>query len=202
MQYRLLPNKPRNGSDCPYVKWSNTFNEDEINRILEYASNLDKTDGAVGLGSNGGINSDIRKSIVSWIHNVETTEWIWDRMAYIMRDVCSHWYGYNLTGYMDAIQYSEYHTDTGTNGHYDWHTDSLGDNVDLQRKLSMSILLSDPSEYEGGELQLMMGKNPTLCEQEKGIGIIFPSFRLHRVTPVTRGVRKSLVLWASGPSFV
>ena len=120
-------------------------------------------------------------------------------MAYVIRDVCSHWYGYNLTGFMDGIQYSEYYED---GGHYDWHLDSMGDGIDLQRKLSMTVQLSDPSEYEGGNLELFLGTSPTVVDKEKSLGIIFPSFRLHRVTPVTSGIRKSLVLWASGPSFI
>ena len=199
MQYHLLPNKPRNGSDCPFVTWKKVFDDNEIDRILAYASSLEKIMGIVGLGDDGVFNHEIRKSTISWIHNNQESSWIWERMAYVIRDVCSHWYGYNLAGFMDGIQYSEYYED---GGHYGWHLDSMGDGVELQRKLSMTVQLSDPSEYEGGNLELFIGRTPTAVDKEKGLGAIFPSFRLHRVTPVTSGIRKSLVLWANGPSFI
>lgn len=199
MEYQLLPNKPRKDSDCHYVAWQNVFSENEIQRILDYVSNLEKIEAEIGANGEGRVHYPIRKSFISWIHNVKESQWIWDRMAYIIRDVSSNWYGYNLTGFKDGIQYGEYHEN---GGHYNWHVDSLGENADLQRKLSISVQLSDPSEYDGGELQLFTGTEPTTLEKEKGFGAIFPSFRLHRVTPVTRGVRKSLVLWANGPSFI
>jgi PKHD-type hydroxylase len=70
------------------------------------------------------------------------------------------------------------------------------------RKISVVIQLSDPTEYEGGELQVMNGEEPyRVCNKEKGSLIMFPSFLLHRVTPVTKGCRRSLVLWISGPPF-
>ena len=65
----------------------------------------------------------------------------------------------------------------------------------------MSIQLTDPSEYEGGELQLKSKNSITTVSKKKGTIIFFPSFMLHRVTPVTKGVRHSLVGWITGPPF-
>ena len=95
------------------------------------------------------------------------------------------------------IQYSVYTEQE--QGYYDWHVDMGPHHA---RKLSLVCHLSDPSEYEGGELQI--NSSGRIIDTEKGIGnvIIFPSYLLHRVTPVTRGVRKTLVLWVKGPPLI
>lgn len=85
-------------------------------------------------------------------------------------------------------------------GHYDWHLDRGGLGI-APRKLSAVIQLSDPNEYEGGDLQLYVGSEPTNIKKQKGLVVVFPSFVLHRVTPVTGGTRRSLVAWLSGPKF-
>ena len=83
--------------------------------------------------------------------------------------------------------------------HYDWHLD-LGLNSN-HRKISISVQLSDESEYEGGELLLKTGQNTINVPKTKGCVVLFPSYILHKVTPVVKGVRRSLVIWISGPSF-
>ena len=85
-------------------------------------------------------------------------------------------------------------------GHYDWHIDTDVPENGVQRKLSISILLSDPSEFEGGELQFKGIEDQKILTKQGSI-VVFPSFVEHRVTPVTAGVRYSAVAWASGPSF-
>jgi PKHD-type hydroxylase len=69
------------------------------------------------------------------------------------------------------------------------------------RKLSITVQLSDPDEYEGGELQFMVNQNIFTAPKDKGTAIIFPSFALHRVTPITKGSRKSIVGWISGAPY-
>jgi len=69
------------------------------------------------------------------------------------------------------------------------------------RKISLSLQLSEPSDYEGGELVLQAGDSERVAEKARGTLIAFPSFVLHRVRPVTAGVRKSLVIWVAGPEF-
>ena len=69
------------------------------------------------------------------------------------------------------------------------------------RKLSLSIQLTDPKEYEGGELYLH--ENEEGKEMKKGQGdlVLFPSYILHEVKPVTKGERNSLVTWVTGKQF-
>ena len=63
----------------------------------------------------------------------------------------------------------------------------------------MSIQLSDSDDYEGGDLELMFREEPVKLDRTRGTLVAFPSFMLHRVTPVTRGTRWSLVAWITGP---
>ena len=84
-------------------------------------------------------------------------------------------------------------------GKYDWHLDVGKDDIS-RRKLSAVVLLSDPSEFDGGELQIMTSKDPKTVPLKRGSIVFFPSFLLHRVTPVTRGERRSLVFWVEGPT--
>ena len=101
---------------------------------------------------------------------------------------------FELAGFVEEFQYSEY----GPEGHYTWHID-LGKGPSSTRRLSFSVQLSDPDEYEGGELELHCGgERPIAAPRTFGTAIVFPSFLLHRVAPVRQGLRRSLVGWASG----
>ena len=98
---------------------------------------------------------------------------------------------------MDHIQYAEYANDDG----YDWHADLLRGQT-LQRKLSICVQLSLPDEYEGGDVEAKLsGRDTITASREAGDALMFPSFVQHRVAPVTRGVRRSIVAWYLGPSF-
>ena len=102
-------------------------------------------------------------------------------------------WNFDIWGYQDLLQYTKYY---GDGGHYDWHAD-LGPGIS-NRKLSCVLQLSTPEEYEGGELQMNPGGD--IMSVPKGLGVLcfFPSFLLHRVTPLTSGTRKSLVTWLCG----
>ncbi len=83
-------------------------------------------------------------------------------------------------------------------GHYDWHFDY--GNAFSNRKISFSIQLSDPSEYDGGHLEIAGVKHEETM-RKKGTLILFPSYVRHRVTPITRGTRYCIVGWVHGPHF-
>ena len=97
----------------------------------------------------------------------------------------------------EQAQYTEY----PKGGFYEWHSDSDYDMSYMPsvRKISMTLLLSDPKDFKGGELELVEDKKRAKLQQ--GYAIFFASFIRHRVKPVTKGVRKSLVMWFGGPSF-
>lgn len=124
-----------------------------------------------------------------------------------------HWFGHMLRGYAlrankecgwdyevtehEAVQYASY----GVGQHYDWHTDTFTlSGQPLDRKISVVCLMSDPSEFEAGNLQLRLYSEYT-APLVKGSVIAFPSVIEHRVVPVTSGVRTSATMWLSGPRF-
>ena len=69
----------------------------------------------------------------------------------------------------------------------------------MPRKLSFTLQLTDPSEYEGGQTMIHNAKEPWAIPQTKGTITFFPSYTLHEVLPVTKGTRKALVGWVHGP---
>jgi PKHD-type hydroxylase len=97
--------------------------------------------------------------------------------------------------YPQKVQVGRY----GIGGHYDWHLDIQPPVEGFQRKLSCSILLNDPSEYEGGDLEFRQGTK--MPPKVRGTVIVFPSMLEHRVTPITSGTRYSAVCWAIGKAF-
>jgi PKHD-type hydroxylase len=123
--------------------------------------------------------------------------WIFEKLAVIAREINDKYFGLDLWGIVGGLQYTIY--DSTVNGHYDWHIDSLSSDGP-QRKLSLVIQLSDSMDYEGGELWVH-GARREVLSKNRGIVHFFPSYTLHRVTPVTSGKRHSLVGWINGPDF-
>jgi PKHD-type hydroxylase len=125
---------------------------------------------------------------------------IWEKLSVAVAEVNRRFFHFDLTGFHEPMQLGLY---TGeTQGHYDWHTDASPTDTHVPRKLSLSMLLSDPSEFEGGEFQVKTCNDTVqTLDTQKGRAWFFPSYTLHRVAPVTKGVRRSLVLWVGGPAF-
>ena len=141
----------------------------------------------------GKLIEKIRECEVSWIK-----EDFWKTSFYnIMRDINDHAFKFDIKG-MGDLQLTQY---LAPAGHFDYHVDLFnGFNPpnNLQRKLSMSVLLNDVSEFDGGIFEYLIGHEPSQIEMNKGDVVVFPSYYLHRVTPVTEGKRYSLVAWALG----
>ena len=76
-----------------------------------------------------------------------------------------------------------------------------GANMQRQRKVSLTVQLTDGDDYEGGDLQLWRGNTRLNAPRGKGTVVIFPSYMMHRVTEVTKGTRESLVLWVGGDHY-
>lgn len=139
---------------------------------------------------------NVRKSKVKWIHIDDTSHWVYDKIQSFILEANNVW-KFDLHSIVDSIQYTEYYDD---GGHYGWHMD-IGPHPINHRKVSVTIQLSNPEDYDGGELELWTGAGIQKVEKHKGCAILFPSYMLHRITPVTKGVRKSLVLWVGGSTF-
>jgi PKHD-type hydroxylase len=108
------------------------------------------------------------------------------------------YYNFEITGLSEDLQYTEYEAEY--EGYYDYHLD-IGSGIESSRKLSITVQLSDESEYEGGELEFVTGCEKKHASKKQGDVIVFPSYLLHKVNPITRGKRCSLVTWIGGPPF-
>lgn len=197
--YIFAPSPTYGVSEHPFVTWNDAFSNEELDKILEYCNQLDLSKGTVGVSNENDNIKHIRESSVSWIKFNETTSWIYDRLANITRNLNGQFYKFDLYGFNEDLQYTVY--ESTENGHYTWHVDYGASNDSPPRKFSIVLQLSDADEYEGGELEIFTSGEPVSVTKKKGLIAAFPSYTLHRVTPVTSGVRKTLVVWACGPSF-
>lgn len=172
---------------------NNVFSESELDAICNIGKsiNLEKA-GTFGLNSDS-----IRNSYVSFLFPNEYTTWIFEKLSEIINDVNSKYFKFDISSMEQGIQFTQY---TAPDGHYNWHIDKAPEAG--IRKLSVSLQLSNPDDYEGGDLELWFGgKEPIKIEKTRGFMTFFPSYAMHRVAPVTKGTRKSLVCWISGPPF-
>jgi PKHD-type hydroxylase len=184
------------------------------NKIIEDCKNNDLEIAKVNDGNEKDQNSsrndpDIRKTSIYWVPTKVSSK-ANDLAWYFLKQANKEQFHYDLE-FFQAIQFAEYKN----GGFYDWHQDSAEpDAKNNVRKLSLSFILSDPDTFEGGELQFWNGNRPMLynkSEDEKeqikndlkaqGTMVIFDSRDWHRVTPVTKGVRYSVVCWSVGTMF-
>ena len=171
------------------------FTRDEINLLDKqlFDTNMQIKEATTFSGS----EEELRKSRVGWIPMDQNFLWLHAKLGEMVNIANKELWGFDISGMDEQIQYAEY---PENGGHYDWHMDTGPDKFS-RRKISITVQLSDPSEYEGGDLQIKI--NAGQSDTPKGLGnvVIFPSYLLHRVTPVTKGLRRSLVLWITGPAF-
>jgi PKHD-type hydroxylase len=149
-------------------------------------------------------SAEKRKSRIRWVHPRQDTRELFAFFNSMLDNINRKTYGFDLSLGVEPFQYTEYHGDE--NGHYSWHMDCHYGHQLSDRKLSMSLQLSHPEEYEGGQFCINKhATGPDLTDPAifapKGSVIVFPSYIEHCVTPVTKGIRKSLVGWWNGPSY-
>ena len=169
----------------------NLFRESELDQLIaEHSSRLQESTLADGRG-----NPNIRRSKVVMLANIPEYRWLYDRFWKAAQDANQHHFCVDIAGIEGNIQLARY--DDTDQGFYGWHTD-FGPLVP-NRKISISVQLSHPDDYEGGDLELFVDDPPARLERTRGALIAYPSFTVHRVTPVTRGTRWSLVAWITGP---
>lgn len=145
--------------------------------------------------------SNMRVSMNSWIPPCDITIWLFKKVSDYINEMNNRYYEFELRS-VENFQFTEY--DVTYSGFYGPHLDRFltESSPGNHRKLSLTLQLSDPGDYEGGELRLFTGGNtPIVAPKEKGTITFFPSTILHEVTPVTSGRRLSLVSWISGPKF-
>ena len=195
--YPLSP-CPNFQGETPYQTWEDGFTSNECHRIINYGESLNPRPATVGNNIDTNVVNCIRTSKTAWLECNNDTKWLYERLGNILRVTNGMFWKFDIRGFHEHIQYTVYEGDD--KGFYRWHVDNNMQSDVPPRKLSMTVQLSDPSEYTGGELQLHDGEVQTAVNS-RGHVIIFPSYVLHRVQPVTSGIRRSLVIWANGPGF-
>jgi predicted 2-oxoglutarate/Fe(II)-dependent dioxygenase YbiX len=174
----------------PFASAAGFLTDAEIDRLIaDHESQL--TEGRLGPGNT---NAQIRRSQVVMLGTEERYAWLYERLWSAAQECNRLFFCVDIAGVETNVQLARY--DGASLGFYDWHTDFAG--IRPLRKISISIQLSRPEDYDGGDLELMYGIQPQKLDRTRGVLIAFPSFMLHRVTPVTRGTRWSLVAWILG----
>ena len=193
----MIITEPRWKSFC--VETTNPlFSPKQCQMIIEAGRAQPRQNASVGQAQKEGgiVDTKTRTSHISWIPFSKMPEMYKD-IEKIMKKTNSNHFGFDGMQITELAQYTEY----PSGGFYDWHMDS---DVNFAheppvRKISMTCLLSPEDQFDGGDLEIMSpGKRIKL---EQGHAICFASFLNHRVAPVTRGVRQSLVMWFGGEPF-
>lgn len=204
--YKTIYNNPEERSLITYswAYWDKAFTDEELDIITNICINNGTEPSTIIGSSNPEEVEKVRISSTKFHNRNAQTEWIFDRFNDVIGRLNERFYGFNLNGYK-SFQYTEY--DSSKLGKYDWHMDTvLGANSYKEtRKLSIILnLTNSEKDYEGGTFYLNTGREeePEPVDIPKGRIIAFPSFLIHRVSPVTKGIRRSIVIWVTGPKFI
>jgi len=159
------------------------FLEEEVEQIIELGDALVLEEGKV---HGDKVNHSIRNSRIAWIHPEKDTWWLFDRAIMVFKSSLPF-------SSLQSMQYTVYDS---KGSHYDWHRDvGSGDNI-AKARINVAVLqLSNPNEYKGGVLQIKYEDQVIDVMKTKGMVTTFPIQLEHKVTPVTSGVRKTLIMW-------
>ncbi|MGC1497955.1 MAG: 2OG-Fe(II) oxygenase [Sulfitobacter sp.] len=172
------------------------FTSGECDRIIAAVAK-EPADVALLVGQQRDHN--LRQAELVWLDDVDGMGWVMDRLIEVVRRSNRDLFDFDLREFAESPQVASYQA--SNRGHFAWHSD-IGDGVvAAKRKLTLVLQLSRPSTYEGGDLEVMPSAHVVAANRAQGCVSVFPSFSLHHVTPVTRGVRHSLTVWAHGPAF-
>ena len=177
----------------PWAYYTDTFTPKECDKIIKLGNKSKLIKGETG----NLVQSDtIRNSNIRFLSPDKNSSWIFERLTNTTEHINKQFFNFDLQGFGENLQFTKYEAPTG---HYSFHTDS---SIGLKiRKLSLVIQLTDETDYVGGDLEIKLGDDEIKLHRTRGTLLCFPSYVLHRVTPVTEGTRYSLVAWVTGPQF-
>jgi len=173
-----------------YAFWEKAFTPKECEKIIKIAKNKGLIKGITRS------KTDVRESKISWLYSEDNLEWVFRRVTDIVLNLNDRFFQFDIFGLNEGFQFTNY---KAPSDNYGKHIDRA--NNFIVRKLSLSIQLTDPKEYEGGELILYEDEKGTEMKKEQGTLVLFPSYTLHEVKPVIKGERNSLVSWVTGKQF-
>lgn len=179
--------------------WPGAISSEYCDYIIKKGKSKDAMEATIGFDPSAPPVHKIRSSTIRWLDvqgiDADIAQYL---MQFVKRSNRTN-FGFDITE-MNEIQFTEYY---GTeNGKYDWHHDVFFENMmPYDRKLSIVVQLSDPADYDGGQFEFFNMPSPGDTFKQRGSVLVFPSFFPHRVLPVTRGERDSLVSWIEGPKW-
>lgn len=178
-----------------WAYFDNAFTTEECDALIEYGRSCGLKNAETG--SNNEVDLLIRKSKVSFLPPTEFMVPYYQKISAIVHALNDQYFKFDLHGFVEHLQFTEYEA---PGGKYESHVDR-GYNIPV-RKLSIVLQLTDSDDYEGGDLEwIPQIEKPHKLPRTRGTLLAFPSFQLHRVTPVTKGTRNSLVGWINGKQF-
>lgn len=175
-----------------YIEYEGFFSPPECEEIIKIGLQAETEQGSITQAKS--INDEIRKSRVGWIECLYENDWLWHKLSKLANTANDAHFNFDLLGFKECAQFTIY-DENGS--HYNWHMDYGAGRMSV-RKLSIVVQITPPDQYEGGDLQLLYSNHPTVANKSLGNAIVFPSYTMHRVTPITSGKRYSLVIWVSG----
>jgi len=191
MDFKQRENEPQN-----YYWYRAGFSKEELEKIY---SDLENVPFEKATTLDGNSEKEVRSSRIKWIPKNNQWEWLYQKLMNMAADANAELWDFDLISADEKIQYTEYLAED--EGHYTWHQD-IGPGMASQRKVSITVQLSESDEYEGGDLELWRGGNNVVTsERGAGVTVLFPSYLMHRVTKVTKGKRRSFVLWVGGQHY-
>ena len=159
------------------------FLEEELQQVIDYGDALSLSDGKV---KDDKVDYNIRDSRIAWIHPNTETQWLFSRAILVFKSSLPF-------SSLQSMQYTVYDS---KGSHYDWHRDiGSGDEI-MKARINVAVLqLSDPGDYKGGVLHIKHEDQVIDVMKMRGMVTTFPIQLEHKVTPVTSGVRKTLIMW-------
>jgi PKHD-type hydroxylase len=181
----------------PFQVWENGFTPEELDAIEAYGDRLELKRGTV-LSDGPEITYDaLRIARTAVMAPAPEIAWLYQRIERVVRVLNGQSYRFDLMGFAEPFQYMVYRGEEG--GHFNWHVDN--GRLPAARKLSATLQLTEGAQYEGCDLEFFGTHQPEAAPRSRGSLVIFPSYVLHRVTPIRAGTRKALVIWSTGPNF-
>jgi predicted 2-oxoglutarate/Fe(II)-dependent dioxygenase YbiX len=182
------------GRPAHFMTGPRCFSDAELRELREY---VDHEGAPAEVLSEQGQKplADVRRTQVCWL-DYERHRSVYD-LIWTIATTANQLLQYDIASVPERIQLAVY--DAKDQGFFEWHMDAVPS--DMTRKISISVPLNDPAEYEGGVMEFNQGTSAIRMEQARGVPIIFPSWLVHRITPVTAGKRYSLVAWIRGPNW-
>ena len=191
----------------PWCYMDDCFDKSQLNNLSEYvANNGEYKEGTVYNSEENFELNKVRRSNIKFFNYKPDTFWIFNVFNNVIENLNNRFYGFDFHGY-NFFQYAEYNSENL--GKYEWHMDMGFDNTDVPRhehtrKLSLVMLLNEQGvDFEGGDFLINLSTENKIDKLPliPGRIVAMPSFILHKVTPVTKGIRKSIVVWVTGPNF-